>query len=103
MAGQRHKPEEIVAKLRQVDVLISQDRSVSEAIRSISEANLDVFSEFSKDGLDGCFEGQAFSRGEIDGDDDFLDFLVGECVEVDVARQPSAQSAVGVFDAALLP
>ena len=35
MAGKRHKPEEIVAKLRQVDVLILQGRSVSEAIRSI--------------------------------------------------------------------
>src|SRR4028119_1752451 len=31
----RHKPEEIVAKLRQVDVLISQGRSVADAIRSI--------------------------------------------------------------------
>ena len=35
MAGKRHKPEAIVAKLRQVDVLISQGQSVSEAIRSI--------------------------------------------------------------------
>jgi putative transposase len=35
MAGKRHKPEEIVTKLRQVDVLISQGRSVSESIRSI--------------------------------------------------------------------
>ena len=32
----RHKPEEIVAKLRQVDVLVSQGQSVAEAIRSIS-------------------------------------------------------------------
>ena len=31
----RHKPEEIVAKLRQVDVLTSQGRSVADAIRSI--------------------------------------------------------------------
>ena len=31
----RHKPEEIVAKLRQVEVLVSQGRSVAEAIRSI--------------------------------------------------------------------
>jgi putative transposase len=35
MAGKRHKPEEIVAKLRQVDVLTSQGRSVAEAVRSI--------------------------------------------------------------------
>jgi transposase-like protein len=31
----KHKPEEIVAKLRQVDVLTSQGQSVSDAIRSI--------------------------------------------------------------------
>jgi putative transposase len=35
MARKRHKPEEIVAKLRQVDVLTSQGQSVSDAIRSI--------------------------------------------------------------------
>ena len=33
--AKRHKPEEIVAKLRQVDVLVSQGQSVAEAIRSI--------------------------------------------------------------------
>ena len=31
----RHSPEEIVAKLRQVDVLVSQGQSVADAIRSI--------------------------------------------------------------------
>jgi putative transposase len=31
----RHKPEEIVAKLRQVEVLSAQGRPVAEAIRSI--------------------------------------------------------------------
>ena len=35
MARKRHKPEEIVAKLRQVDVLVSQGQSVADAIRSI--------------------------------------------------------------------
>jgi putative transposase len=35
MVRKRHKPEEIVAKLRQVDVLVSQGQSVAEAIRSI--------------------------------------------------------------------
>jgi putative transposase len=35
MPTKRHKPEEIVAKLRQVDVLTSQGQSVSDAIRSI--------------------------------------------------------------------
>jgi hypothetical protein len=35
MAKKGHKPEEIVAKLRQVDVLASQGRSVADAIRAI--------------------------------------------------------------------
>jgi transposase-like protein len=35
MSIKRHKPEEIVAKLRQVDVLISQGQNVADAIRSI--------------------------------------------------------------------
>jgi putative transposase len=35
MPQKKHTPEEIVAKLRQVDVLTSQGRSVGEAVRSI--------------------------------------------------------------------
>lgn len=35
MPRKRHKPEEIVAKLRQVEVLTSQGQSVADAIRSI--------------------------------------------------------------------
>ena len=35
MAGKRHKAEEIVMKLRQVDVLNAQGKSMAEAIRSI--------------------------------------------------------------------
>ena len=35
MPRKRHKPEEIVAKLRQVDVLVSQGQTVADAIRSI--------------------------------------------------------------------
>ena len=35
MARKRHKAEEIVMKLRQVEVLTAQGRSVAEAIRSI--------------------------------------------------------------------
>ena len=35
MSKKRHKPEEIVSKLRQVDVLTSQGMTVAEAIRSI--------------------------------------------------------------------
>ena len=35
MARKHHKPEEIVAKLRQVDVLVSQGKSVADSIRAI--------------------------------------------------------------------
>src|SRR5215208_485681 len=35
MSRKRHRPEEIVAKLRQVEVLTAQGRPVAEAIRSI--------------------------------------------------------------------
>ena len=35
MPQKKHKPEEIVGKLRHVDVLLSQGRSVGEAVRSI--------------------------------------------------------------------
>lgn len=35
MSRKRHKPEEIVAKLRQVDVMVSQGQSVVDAVRMI--------------------------------------------------------------------
>ena len=35
MASKRHRPEEAVAKLRQVDVLVSQGQTVAEAIRAV--------------------------------------------------------------------
>ena len=36
VARKHHKPEEIVAKLRQVEVLVGQGKPVAEAIRAIS-------------------------------------------------------------------
>ena len=35
MARKHHKPEEIVAKLRQVEVLVGQDKPVADAVRTI--------------------------------------------------------------------
>jgi hypothetical protein len=35
MPRKRHKPEEIVAKLRRVDALVSQGQSVADAVRGI--------------------------------------------------------------------
>jgi transposase-like protein len=41
--AKRPKPEEIVAKLRQADVLISQGQSVAEAIRAISVSEVTYY------------------------------------------------------------
>ncbi len=35
MASKHHKPEEIVAKLRQVEVLTGQGKTVAEAVRAV--------------------------------------------------------------------
>ena len=41
--GKRHKPEEIVVKLRQVDVLTSQGSSVADAIRQIGVTEITYY------------------------------------------------------------
>ena len=43
MPKKRHKPEEIVAKLRQVDVLVSQGHSVADAICSIGVTEVSYY------------------------------------------------------------
>ena len=43
MARKRHKPEEIVAKLRQVDVLTAQGKSVADAVKSIAVTETTYF------------------------------------------------------------
>ncbi len=43
MGQKRHKPEEIIAKLRQVEALTSQGRSVSETVRSIEVSEQTYF------------------------------------------------------------
>lgn len=43
MARKRHKPEEIVAKLRQVDVLTAQGKSVAEAVKTIAVTETTYF------------------------------------------------------------
>jgi len=43
MGQKHHKPEEIVAKLRQVEVLTGQGRSISEAVRAIAVSEQTYF------------------------------------------------------------
>ena len=43
MPRKSYKPEEIVAKLRQVDVVTSQGQSVAEAIRSIGVSEVTYY------------------------------------------------------------
>ena len=45
MPRKSYKPEEIVAKLRQVDVLTSQGKNVAEAIRSIGVSEVTYYSD----------------------------------------------------------
>jgi putative transposase len=43
MARKRYKPEEIVAKLRQVDVLVSQGQGMTEPIREIGVSEVTYY------------------------------------------------------------
>ena len=43
MARKRHTPEEIVAKLRQVDVLVSRGQAVAAAIRAIGVSEVTYY------------------------------------------------------------
>jgi len=43
MPRKRYKPEEIVAKLRQVDVLVSQGASMADAIRQIGVSEVTFY------------------------------------------------------------
>ena len=43
MPRKRHTPEEIVAKLRQVDVLTAQGQSIAEAVRTIAVTETTYF------------------------------------------------------------
>ena len=43
LGRKRHKPEEIVAKLRQVDVLVSQGQTIADAIRQIGVSEVTYY------------------------------------------------------------
>jgi len=44
MPRKRHKPQEIVAKLRQVDVLTAHGHSIAEAVKTIGVTETNVLS-----------------------------------------------------------
>ena len=56
MPKKRYKPEEIVAKLRQVDVHLSQGSSVADAIRQIGVSEVTYYGSAKKCGAvpDSC-------------------------------------------------
>ena len=43
MARKRHTPDEIVGKLRQVDVLVAQGQAVADAIRAIGVSEVTYY------------------------------------------------------------
>ena len=43
MSGKRHKPEEIIRKLREADVLIGQGKTVAEVIRTLGVNKLTYY------------------------------------------------------------
>jgi putative transposase len=70
MAQKKHKPEEIVAKLRQVDVLLGQGRPVAEAIRSIGVTAFTYYRWRKEFG--GLQSGQVKRRSELEKENERL-------------------------------
>jgi transposase InsO family protein len=61
MSRKRHKPEEIVAKLRQVEVFMAQGRPVADAIRSIGVTEVTLGSSPRAELRDELLNGEVFS------------------------------------------
>ncbi len=61
----------------------------SRSATRLREADLNVLSKLSNQGLEWRLEPEAFSGGEVGREDDLLDVLVGCPVDIQVARQPS--------------
>jgi len=77
--------------------------SIAKCNSCSSKADFDVLAKVLEDGLEGCDVAEAFSGGEVAGHDDLLEFVVPEVVNVELAGQPSSQTAVGILHSALLP
>jgi transposase-like protein len=68
MPRKKHKPEEIVTKLRQVDVLVSQGQGIADAIRQIGVREVTYYrwrQEFG--GLKGIARSRLFTVSSHDG------------------------------------
>ena len=68
MPRKRHTPEEIVAKLRQVDVLVSQGQSVADAVRSIGVTEVTYYRWRQEFGGLKSDQGEAAEGGPGDGE-----------------------------------
>ena len=67
MARKRYKPEEIVAKLRQVDVLVSQGQNMVDAIRQIGVRSVNVRKLLTKLVKEGAIERASRGRYQLPG------------------------------------
>src|SRR4029453_3760994 len=64
--AKKHKPEEIVAKLRQVDVLTSQGTAIADAIRSIGVTGGTYYRWRNEDGGLECYPGKGLKDLETE-------------------------------------
>src|ERR671920_1225940 len=94
MAKKGHKPEEVVAKLRQVDVLVSQGQSVAEAIRAIGVTEVTYYRWRREFG--GLKSGQVKRLKELEAENARLRRAVSDLT---LDKQILAEAARGNFQA----
>src|SRR5918992_5268070 len=94
MAKKGHKPEEAVAKLRQVDVLVSQGRSVADAIRAIGVTEVTYYRWRREFG--GLKSGQVKRLKELEAENARLRRAVSDLT---LDKQILAEAARGNFQA----
>ena len=83
--GNSHELESLAADMQDIGAPWIPSRSATR----LREADLNVLSKLSNQGLEWRLEPEAFSGGEVGREDDLLDVLVGCPVDIQVARQPS--------------
>ena len=93
MSKKRHKPEEIVAKLRQVEVLTAQGRPVAEAIRSIGVTEVTYYRWRSEYG--GLKGDQVKRLKELEAENNRLRRAVSDLTIEKLILKEAAQGPVG--------